>query len=128
MYSHIAHQIRVIFGHKNMEHFLTTKQLNRWQARWSELLFGFDFQIQHRPGSLNGRADMLSRRTDYMKQDSNISKPLLRLAMLESCEPVWSDEIIMENIKRAITEDEALQPILAFFMNGPDKAPIGVRW
>jgi hypothetical protein len=29
------HQIRVISDHKNLEYFLTSKQLNRRQARWS---------------------------------------------------------------------------------------------
>lgn len=48
------HQVKEIFDHKNLEQFLTTKQLNRRQARWSELLSDFDFIIQHRPGSLNG--------------------------------------------------------------------------
>ena len=41
------HQIRVILDHKNLEQSLTTKQLNRKQARWSELLSAYDFVIQH---------------------------------------------------------------------------------
>lgn len=32
------HQVKVISDHKNLEQFLTTKQLNRRQARWSEML------------------------------------------------------------------------------------------
>ena len=48
------HQIRVISDHKNLEQFLTTKQLNRRQAQWSELLSAYDFVIQHQPGTLNG--------------------------------------------------------------------------
>jgi hypothetical protein len=54
------HQVRVISDHKNLEQFLSTKQLSRRQARWVELLSAFDFTIQHRPGSLNGRGDVLS--------------------------------------------------------------------
>ena len=48
------HQIRVILDHKNLEQFLTTKQLNQRQAQWSKLLSTYDFVIQHRPGALNG--------------------------------------------------------------------------
>jgi hypothetical protein len=50
------HQVRVISDHKNLEQFLSTKQLNRRQARWSEMLSAFNFAIHHWPGSLNGRA------------------------------------------------------------------------
>lgn len=82
------HTINVISDHKNLESFLTTKQLNRRQARWSEFLSTFNFQIQHRPGSLNGRADALSRRVDFMEGRNSLARPLLRLAALESCSPV----------------------------------------
>lgn len=58
------HEVRIIFDHKNLEYFLTTKQLNHRQACWSEALSTFHFVIQHRPGSMNGRADALSRRSD----------------------------------------------------------------
>ena len=79
--------IKVISDHKNLEYFLTTKQLNRRQARWSEFLSAFNFDIQHRPGSLNGRADALSKRVDLMEGRSQEERPL-RLAALESCQPV----------------------------------------
>jgi len=58
------HQTWVFSDHKNLEYFLTTKQLNRRQARWSEFLSAFDFEIHHQSSSLNGRADALSRRVD----------------------------------------------------------------
>lgn len=43
------HEVQVISDHKNLEYFLTTKNLNRRQARWSEILSAFHFVIQHRP-------------------------------------------------------------------------------
>jgi len=55
------HQIRVIFNHKNLEYFLTTKQLNQRQAQWLECLSTFNFEIEHRPGSLIKRVNVLSR-------------------------------------------------------------------
>lgn len=121
------HQVRVISDHKNLEHFLTTKQLNRRQARWSEILSAYDFVIQHRPGSLNGRADVLSRRIDVKENGEGISKPLLRLAMLETCEPIWNDAQIIQKIKSATKEDMTLLPILNFFMNNPKDAPANIR-
>ena len=107
----LPHQIWVILDHKNLEQFLTTKQLNQRQARWSELLSAYDFVIQHRPEALNGRVDMLSRRADMEDDKNNISKPLLRLAMLETCEPVWNDAKIIQNIKSSTKEDRSLEPI-----------------
>lgn len=88
-----SHQIRVISDHKNLEQFMTTKVLNRRQARWSELLSAYNFVIEHRLGVLNGRADMLSRRFDTLAPANNM-RPLLRLAMLETVETVWSDDRI----------------------------------
>ena len=78
------HHIEVISNHKILEYFLTTKQLNRQQAHWLEFLLAFDFQIKHRPCSLNGRADALSRRVDLMEGQGQEERPLLHLAALES--------------------------------------------
>src|SRR5215208_2672528 len=55
-------QVAVYMDHKNLEYFTTSKKLNSRQARWSALLADYDFQIKYRPGSLNARADALSRR------------------------------------------------------------------
>ena len=57
--------ITVYTDHKNLEYFNTTKQLNRRQARWAELLSDFNFVIIYRKGSQNGKADALSRRPEY---------------------------------------------------------------
>jgi transposase InsO family protein len=121
------HIIKVISDHKNLEYFLTSKQLNRRQARWSEFLSAFNFDIHHRPGSMNGRADALSRRVDLMQTPSASDRPLLRLAALESCQPVWTDDRIMEHIKNAITEDATLKPLLVFFKDDTHKLPSDIR-
>jgi transposase InsO family protein len=63
------YQVTVLTDHKNLQYFMTTKQLTRRQARWA-LFFGeFDFVLTHRPGSRNGKADILSRRPDYVVKD-----------------------------------------------------------
>ena len=93
-----SHEIKVISDHKNLEYFLSTKQLNHRQARWSEILSAFHFVIQHRPRSMNGRADALSRRADVIEEETQKSRPLLKLAALETCEPVWTDDQILEHV------------------------------
>ena len=39
---------------------------------------------------MNGRAYMLSRRMEIANGHKETLKPLLQLAMLETCEPVWT--------------------------------------
>jgi hypothetical protein len=58
------HTIQVFTDHKNLEVFMSTKILNRRQARWAELLAGYDFVLVHTPGPKNP-ADGPSRRPDY---------------------------------------------------------------
>jgi hypothetical protein len=62
--------------HRNLQWFMTSKILNRRQARWSLFLSEFSFAIQHRAGSLNAKADALSRRPDYATK-ATVSRPIL---------------------------------------------------
>ena len=63
-----AFPIQVISDHKNLEYFMTTKQLSRRQARWSEYLSRFDFQIVYRPGKSGGKPDALTRRSQDLPE------------------------------------------------------------
>ena len=53
--------VKVLTNHQNLEHFVTTKQLNRWQARWAEFLSEFNFKISYRPGKEGKKPDTLTR-------------------------------------------------------------------
>ena len=44
-----AYPLQLITDHKNLEYFMTKKLLNRRQARWSEFLTRFDYEIVYRP-------------------------------------------------------------------------------
>jgi hypothetical protein len=57
-----AYPLQLITDHKNLEYFMTKKLLHRRQARWSEFLTGFDYEIVYRAGKSNGKADALTRR------------------------------------------------------------------
>jgi hypothetical protein len=61
------YQVTVYSDHHNLTYFTTTKELTRRQARWYEALSKYDFVIKHRKGSLNGKADALSRKAEYRK-------------------------------------------------------------
>ena len=47
----------VITDHSNLELFVTTKLLNRRQARWTRELAGYDFKIFFRHGKKNSKAE-----------------------------------------------------------------------
>jgi hypothetical protein len=57
--------VQVFTDHKNLEYFMTTKVLNRRQARWAQELAGVDFKIYYRKGTSNGKPDALSRRPEH---------------------------------------------------------------
>ena len=43
-----AKPVKVYTDHRNLEYFMTTKQLNRQQARWAKFLSEFNFKIIYR--------------------------------------------------------------------------------
>jgi len=73
------HPCEILTDHKNLEYFMTAKQLNWRQARWSLYLSHFDFTLSHRPGKSMGKPDALSRRADHgTSADDNSNIVLLR--------------------------------------------------
>jgi len=55
--------IEILTDHKNLEYFMTTKNLSRRQTRWSEYLSRFDFLIKYRAGKQGQKPDSLTRRS-----------------------------------------------------------------
>ena len=62
--------IQVYSDHRSLEYFLTTKQLTRRQARWSEYMADFHFTIEYRSGKKSTKPDALSRRADHRPSDT----------------------------------------------------------
>lgn len=63
--------IKVITDHRNLEYFMTTKLLNRRQARWSEFLSRFNFKIHYRPGRQGAKPDALTRRSEDLPKEGD---------------------------------------------------------
>ncbi|KAL2891726.1 Retrotransposable element Tf2 155 kDa protein type 1 [Ceratocystis lukuohia] len=63
--------VKVITDHRNLEYFMSTKQLNRRQARWFEFLSRFNFHIVYRPGKLGAKPDSLTRRSDDLPKEGD---------------------------------------------------------
>jgi len=53
--------------HKNLEYFISSQNLNCRQACWALYLSRFDFALKHIPDSKMGKADGLSRRSNWEK-------------------------------------------------------------
>jgi hypothetical protein len=68
-----SNPVTVLCDHKNLAYFMTTRHLSRRQARWALFFSEFDFVITHRPGTRNAKADMLSRRSDYLPLEEETS-------------------------------------------------------
>ena len=75
-----AFTVRVLCDHENLQSFMTTKVLNRRQARWAEFLASFDFGIVYRKGKENP-ADGPSRRPDYNVAEEESENGLQRLLL-----------------------------------------------
>jgi len=78
------HLVTIYTDHKNLEYFMSTKVLNRRQARWSISLLRFNFVITYCPGSKQIQYDALSQRAylapregdaAYDQQKTTLIKP-----------------------------------------------------
>ena len=57
------HKIRILTDHKNLVPFMTTKELNERQIRWSETLSQYDIKLESRHGKDGGKPDALTWRS-----------------------------------------------------------------
>ena len=67
----LENPIQVLWDHKNMEYFMTSKLLNRRQARWAEVLFRFNFKITYRHGKQCGMPDAMTRRSGDLTEEGD---------------------------------------------------------
>ena len=79
VYAEGAPKFTIYTNHKNLLQFIITKQLNRRQVRWFELLGQYKFTIQYTPRKENGRANALSRRIDYMNSKEIFNHNILKV-------------------------------------------------
>jgi hypothetical protein len=66
-----AHENQAITDHRNLQSFMSTKQLNPRQARWAEFLSQFHFRITYRPGKQGEKPDALTRRPQDWPTDTD---------------------------------------------------------
>ncbi len=80
------HPFTVLTDHCNLEYLKSAKRLNHRQARWSLFFTRFDFTVTYCPGSLNTKADALSRQYESSilpPTKESIISPTLILAPIQ---------------------------------------------
>ena len=75
--------VTVYTDHKNLEYFMSTRVLNRRQARWSMSLSRFDFIITYRPRKQQGLSDALSRRSYFAPKEGDAAFEQQRTVLLK---------------------------------------------
>jgi len=100
------HTFEILTDHKNLQYFMTAKNLNRRQARWSLVLARYDFTLTHRPGRRMGKPDALSRRPDHGLEDGDnqgvtLLKPeLFLIRVLEGVQVEGEERDFLKEIRR----------------------------
>ena len=69
------YSVDVITNHKNLEYFMSIKQLSRRQARWSEFLSRFNYHIIYRPGKVDDKSNALTRRSKDLSKEGDTQNP-----------------------------------------------------
>src|SRR6266550_2361128 len=126
-------EFTVYTDHKNLEYFATTKVLSRRQARWAEFLAEFWFKVVYRPGLLNTKADVLSRRRDYADEAGgeaprSLFKPGQRVvgsAHIASIRAYSLPSAMTERFEKAGREDPDWMATLEAVRAGSDKVAAG---
>ena len=97
--------------HKNLEYFMKVQKLNQRQAQWALYLSRFDFNLKHVLGTRMGKADGLSRRSDWkvgVKKD-NEDQVLIKdnwICNLQEVVIEGPEVELLEKIKKARSKDK----------------------
>jgi hypothetical protein len=120
-----AHQTIVYTDHSNLQPFMGKKFLNHRQARWALYLSSYNFSIQYRPGSVNSRADALSRRPDFaFNEEGNDKQPVLEVLRpaqtLPSLSLVPAAGSVSISATISLSENQELRSrIISFYQSDP---------
>ncbi len=65
------YSVEMITNHKNLEYFMSTKQLSHHQACWSEFLFRFNYHITYCLDKINNKLNALTRRSEDLFKEKD---------------------------------------------------------
>ncbi len=76
--------IKIFIDHLNLKYFMIIKKLIRWQTKWAEKLFQYNFKIIYQSEKQNLKADVLIRMSNVKSVESNDDWKLYQHQMLLS--------------------------------------------
>ena len=131
------HPVNVLSDHRSLEYFMTTKELNRRQARWSEFLSEFQFKIMYRPGKQGTKPDALTRRAgegpttrneQTLLKPFNLGEGVLPAARIAHCAYLASLTVdeqpdLNEMISNAYENDALINSVITALRNDEKSAP-----
>jgi len=126
-------KFKIWTDHKNLEYFMKVQKLNCRQARWALYLSRFDFTLKHIPGTKMGKADGLSRRSDWKVgvEKDNDNQIFIEDNWIHSLEEVVIEgpEVdIVEKIKKARSKDKEKVRIVEEMKKARVKELRGEEW
>jgi len=65
------YSVEMITNHKNLEYFMSIKQLSRHQARWSEFLSRFNYRIAYHFDKIDDKLNALTRHSEDLLKEKN---------------------------------------------------------
>ncbi|KAI9041724.1 uncharacterized protein KD926_006623 [Aspergillus affinis] len=92
-----SNPVKVYTDHRNLQHFMTTKQLNRRQVRWAEFLSEFNFKIMYRPSKQGEKPHTLTRRSQDLPQGADDARKKERFQTLLPSECL--DEAVQKDLR-----------------------------
>ena len=68
--------VKILTDHRNLQYFMSTKQLSQCQVRWIEFFLRFNFVIQYGSSKLGAKPNVLTRRSGDLpkKKDSRLQQ------------------------------------------------------
>jgi hypothetical protein len=109
------HPTQIITDHKNLLYFAANRVLKQRHARWALFLNDYNYVLTHRPGELHGKADALSRRSEYepTEQERRIERCVIPTAKflnaLTYSTEFDPDDSLLRRILTALPNDEFYQ-------------------
>jgi len=65
------YSVEMIMNHKNLEYFMSIKQLSHHQARWSEFLSRFNYRIAYHFNKINDKLNALTCHSEDLSKEKN---------------------------------------------------------
>jgi hypothetical protein len=94
--------IKIFIDHLNLKYFMISKELTRWQAKWAEKLFEYNFKIIYQSEKQNLKVDALTWMFNVKSIQINNDQKLYQYQMLLS-----ESKFILQSIDISESDQES---------------------